>query len=381
MKAADALWHRARHSEKGLILLDFYGAQWKGASEVLSFAEICGKGGITAKSAIETLSHNLTKAADKGAGKYEITQRLLSTLVEKSPDSLAGFVVYLRDFSVGPIGSELMISAIRRSKPAELVLPLLQLEVGAGSDTSEEDENEGPEAKSKRPQTVAGMLALDDWAWRVLSCAISFVGDPAVVINDVLPNLLKDWRLLRESENGLRVLLRIVSPAPSVFRGIDFQGPAVNEALKNAAVPLLAPRALADIATLGLFPDGSRLVVALMKAVAGTDVFQQFVDAVFTDANVVDRALHKLVRAVVANDLVDAQFVSGVLERVGMADVLRSPGAWIVAELLKKAQELSAGVTALIKAEGIEGKAIDAILNPRDEHEFHRRKPFRKGRK
>jgi hypothetical protein len=196
----------------------------------------------------------------------------------------------------------------------------------------------------------------------VLSCAISSIEDPSVVITDVLPNLMKDWRLLRESDHGLRVLLRILTPMPSVFRGTDFQRSTVNEELKNAAVPLLLPRAIADIWSLGRFPDGSRLFVALMKAVQGTDAFQQFLDAAFTDAIIVDRALHKLVRAIVATEIVETQFVTAALERV------------------RKAPELEKGIKSLIGTEGITGKAIEAILSPRDDYEINRGKPFRKGR-
>jgi hypothetical protein len=168
---------------------------------------------------------------------------------------------------------------------------------------------------------------------------------------------------------------------PSVFRGTDFQSSTVNEELKNAAVPLLLPCAIADISSLGLFPDGSRLVVALMKAVQGTDAFQQFLEAAFTDAIIVDRALDKHVRAIVAAEIVETQFVTAALEGVGMAVVLRSPGAWIVVELVRKAPELEDGIKSLIGAEGITGKAIEAILSPRDEYEINRGKPLRKGRK
>jgi hypothetical protein len=144
---------------------------------------------------------------------------------------------------------------------------------------------------------------------------------------------------------------------------------------------MLVPQAIADIATLGLFPGGSRLVVALMTAVQDTGTFQQFTDAVFTDANIVDCAVHKLVLAVAAAGIVETDFIIAALDRVGMAEVLRSPGASIVAELTRKAPEFERRVKALISAEGITGKAIEAILNPINEYEIDRQKAFRKRQK
>lgn len=140
-------------------------------------------------------------------------------------------------------------------------------------------------------------------------------------------------------------------------------------------------RAIADVETLGLYPDGSRLIVALMGTAKGTEVFGEFVDAVFAEGHFVSPALHKLVKLVAAGGLVDGAFVRAGLERVGLENLLRSPGAWIVAELVKQEVEFGDQVRALIRAEGITGKAIEAILNPRSDIEFNRRKPFRKGRK
>jgi hypothetical protein len=381
MRVADGLWNHAPRAQHSLILCDFYGSKWKNQGE--SFSAICGKGATDRRAAIDALTKNLTKAADKGAGRYGLTHKLLSVLAEADPAVLPQFVIYLKDFAFGSLGSELMIAGITKAKPAEVFVSLKLLEDAGephpqGGD-AEEDADEAGEARV--PRTTAGRLAADAWGWRVLSCAISFLEDVAVVTSEVLPNLVRDWPLLRDSPHALKLFLRLVSAVPSVFRGLDFQRREVNAALAAAAAPLLTPHAVADAATLGLFPDGSRLVVALMAAARGTDAFQQLTNAVFVDSNLVDPALHKLVRAVVAGGLVETEFVHAAIERVGLGVVLRSPGAWIIAEMVKTEREFGESVRALIEAEGIAGKAIEAILNPRTDIEFDRRKPFRRGKR
>jgi hypothetical protein len=370
MVVVDALWHRTPQGERGRILCDFYGRAGKG--RVLSFREIVNANATARKDATNALLTNLRTVSSVGAGKYELTQTLLFILVQEMPRFLPRFVCYLKDFGFGSIGSELMIGAIAQSSQADLHSIVASLEDAntsvAGDDTVQ---------RLYLPRTMAGKLAADDYGWRVLTCAISFLDDPMIVISRVLPNLMVDWRPLSKFATALQFFVRLVSLKPSVFRGIDFQRQELNATLAQEAISLLTPLVLDEATTFGLTKDGRNLIVTIMGLARDTKTFSHFRNAVFAEANFCHPKLTKLVRAVVAARLVDPLFVRDKLDKVGMEAVLSSSGAWIVADLVTHDGEFRASVLELINTAGFTGEAIDFIQTPVDNLEIDRLKPFK----
>jgi hypothetical protein len=375
MRVLDILFAYLPRGDDAMLLLDFYGPKWKAATEPTTFADIVRAGGTVRSAAIQTLTEILTRSCDKGGGRYALAHRLLSILGAENPDSLGQFVIYLKDFAMSRVGSVVMIQAIKHARQNEIGVALKLLETAAPPPDEGDEEEEKVEQSEAR--TVAAQLALDEWGWRVLVCAISWLDDTEIVAAEVLPHVVADWALVRESTYALRMLLRILAAVPSVFNGEDFQRLSANEALADAAVPLLLPHVKEDLTTLALKPDGSKFVVEMLRRTGDPELTA----ALLTETNIVDHALHKIIRLAVKSRVVPDQDVVDLVLRVGFVDVLGSPGAWVVAELARRDTQLSTQAVSIIKKEKIEGPAIEAILDPRDDIEVNRKRPYWKDHK
>jgi hypothetical protein len=345
----------------------------------------------------------LTHAFDKGAGKFAVGHRLLTILGHETPAVLGQFVIYLKDMAFTRTGSEIAIECIKHAKQNELIASLRILEdnlrksvipstppnpveepaeepteepTEEGNDENNEEEENKEETSAR---TCAAKMALDQWAWRPLSCTISYIDDVDIVQNEVLPNLLDDWDILKISTSAVRVFLRMIALTPSVFNGANFQRDFLNESLMDLVSTSLFPKVCQDAAILGLIPDGSRLVVRMIEIFHNKPEFEELTRIVLSEGNVVHPALHKMVKLAVQKGIkaVDLCVVSTIRE-TGLVQVLKSPGAWIIAELVKSDAKLKREVLSLIRKEKIDGAGIEAIKNPREYEGPKRKQPSRK---
>ena len=410
MKMLALLYDRAKSEQRLLMFMDFFGPAWKSSKTIKTFAEICSQGGTVRSSAIECLRKCLDHACDKGAAQFSITHELISILGQEQPDALGHFVLYMKDLAFTRTGSELAIRCIKVAKKNEIMVTLKILDevrkepvqplqvVGQVADAEDIDEEEEEEEEEEAQENEEGAqeeqiqdastntakMAIDQWGWRVLSCAVSWLDDLDVVRDEVLPNLMQDWSVIRGSKFGMRVLLRMVKLAPSVFRGMDFQRSFVHESLLDVAVPVLMERVVQDMKdmelreVIGGTPDGSKLVVALLSVCEGKPEFDELAESVFNADNVVHKFLHKMVKTAIQSDLKEAKALAlKAVNEVGLEEVLNSPGAWVVAELVRSDKKLATKAKALIKKKKIEGPAIVAITNPLDSTELQRKNRYR----
>lgn len=419
----DLLYQHLNLEQKKRVFLDLYGKDFRKPREILTLKEICDKGGPQRKSALEATKAHLFKALDKNGGKLKIVQRLLLTLLEINKDYCNDFCSYIHEIAFSSEGSEAAVIIIKNSKPKTISAALRLMEEKENKpvipkpgqpaaaeeeeEADEEDKNEGDaneeeevgeeggekkeeltEAEIKKleeiaaqPTSKASEMALDKFAFVVLSCAISYLhNEISVVQTEVLPNLLQDWELLKKSVYGLRVLLRIIKPVPSVYRSLEYQRDSVDEGLVDIAVPLLMNVVITDIKEVGLIPDGTKLALAILAHLQGKDEFDQLANVIFTEENIVDKVMNKMIRGALQNNIKPcAQICTDLINNIGMSTVLKTPGAWVVVELCQKHKAMLKEAKKAIKQDHIEGKAIDSLLHPRQEDVGPKRKePQRK---
>lgn len=423
-RVIDALYQNTNQQQKLLMYLDFYGEYWKKQKEPMTLADISKQD--KAGKAVENLRNNLEHIIGKN-GHLKLTHNLLLILGQVSPAKLGTLAYEFSKYCFSCNGSQAAIIAIQNAQPNDIksglsiIEPNLRKSVFGGSapnvaapeesavaeeeeeeemfeegeNFNEEGENynedgenyneEGgnygeAEIDSSSVQTNnTTQLALDNFAWRALSCAISYNTDLAVIQNEVLPNLLDYWDVLCTNKNALQLLLRLISIQPSVFHDLTFQKPELNQEVKQFVMTHIHQLVLNSIPTLSLLPEGSRFFATYMAELVQDPSFGPLAEIVFTKENVVDKVAHKLIRMcvkVVGKEAADLAL--DTINEIGVGEVLKTPGAWIIKELLTDHpnKKFENKVKAAIKDQKIEGPAIESILGSNDKPA----KPKKKGK-
>lgn len=405
-KVLETLYDHSNSEQKSLLLLDFYGPQWKRQKTPISFENICKQGKSIRNAAITNLSNNIRRVLNKNLGYLKLTQRLLFILSQAEPSALGQFAVDFKDYCYSVDGLQAAIIAIQNAKQDDIKASLILIEpkqrksvlIGAGEDEiappatanqdeeeeeeeavedfgEEEEENQNCQPTKKKAKSdgetelgaVTASIANDQYGWRALCCAISYNTDINVIKDEVIPNIFDQWENICNNKWALQLLIRLISVQQSVFHDLSFQKDKLNEELKSLVLPILAEHALESIDTLGPLDEGRYLVATIMKNLVDNALFSQFANAVFTKENVVDKIMHKLVRSCI--QVIGAKAADVALKtinKVGIEEVLKTPGAWIVKELISTGRygEFETQVKNILKEHKFEGKAIDSILNP-----------------
>ena len=410
-KVLDTLFSYTNQQQKNLMYLDFYGPKWKNQNKLLTLEEICQQGDTVKNSAIKTLSGFLRQAIDKDGsfGEMKFTQRLLMILAKNQPSEIAHFAVDFSKFSFSYEGSQVAIIAMQNAAPNEIktalkllepnirkpVIPGLaqpqQEENNAQANEEEEEEEEdaedqgeeeavneeGDEATNEDEYSanITTQMAMDQFAWRALCAAISYNTDINVMKDEVIPNLMEYWEYIKDNKNALKLMLRLISKQPSVFHDLQFQKGEPDPELVSFLMPQLTKKVLTSISSLGATPDGSKLVATMMKMLVNDSQFARFAEVVFTPENIVDKILHKLIRSciqIVGSEA--SKLALDTVHQVGIGEVLKTPGAWVIKELIPGNKKLESQVKSAIKKEKIEGKAIESILHPKQQQDIKPKK-------
>ena len=418
--------YESRHiksEQKSLIYLDFYGPQWKKQTTPISFEEICKQGKSIRNAAIKTLTDNLTHIIDKDLGYLKLTQKLLLILGQVEPSALGQFVIEFKKFCFSSDGTQAAIISIQNAKPNDIKTALKLIEKtprksvipGAGipiaaaptnqseleeeeeeeeavedfEQEGEDDQNQNDQPTKKKSNSsdepelgeTTASIAMDPFGWRALCCAISYNSDMDVMRDEIIPNLEDQWNNICNNKNAIQLLIRLISIQPSVFHDLSFQKETLNEELKNYILPKLADHSLQSLDVLGTMDEGRHLIAILMKNLVSDPIFRQFAESVFTKENIVDKVMHKLIKScvnVIGKDAADLALET--INEVGLEEVLKTPGAWVVKELISTGnyKKLASQAVNAIKKNNIEGPAIEWILNPSAEKIEKPKKKFSK---
>ncbi|KAH0784948.1 protein penguin [Histomonas meleagridis] len=385
----EVLYENTTAEQKNRMMLDFFGPEWKNSKVIKTFDEICEAGGTTKTAAITSLTNCVKKAIDKQCGHLRITQKLMMLLGKQSPEALRQFATDFKEFAFTNEGSQVAIIALNQAKDNEVRIALKLIEdvprvtviqdqgkeaggeegeVNEEEDVEDVDDDEMEEDKAEPtevPSTKTAAIAIDHFGWRTLSCAISHLKDLQVLKDEIFPNLIQDWAFIKSSQFSHKVLLRLISVVPSVFNGLQFQEETVNDDVVELTVDTFLPYVIRDIDSFGMNQDGSTFAATMLNILKGRKEFGQLLDAIITEEHIVDKVLHKLVKKTI--QIVGAEAADKALEKiesVGLGDVLKTPGAWIVVELARNDKDLENRAKEIIKTEKIEGPAIQKIIHP-----------------
>ena len=381
----EELFDHLNSHQKNRLLFDFYGPNRDkfNLEKLNTFKDLCKIGSTERIVSIKHLKNLLEISCDKNLGKYKIIQKLILILGEEDMSSLGSFIVHINDLSFSPDGSEVAIKCIIKAKQNEIKGAIKLIEPherknminiieedkpdNEGEDIEEEDQ--GEEEDNKEPEIIlnnTSKLATDKNAWRVLSCAISYLDDPTVVIEEIIPNLLDFWDHIYNNEYLLKVFLRMLTTVDSVYRSLNFQRNFVNEELIDITSKTLIEKVINNLTEICSKPDGSRLIVELLKVSQKNDSFEKLFNSLFIKDFIIDKIMHKVIKLTIkTNEKKFIKKTNELINEIGLENVLKTPGAWIIESLTINDSKLLNNVKKIIEKNKIEGKAIEAILNPK----------------
>ena len=368
-------------------------------------------------------------AGGKGLTKYRIVQEIINEAGNKDPSILGSLVDHMKDLSLSAYGSMVALRCIHQASASEIRGTLITLEPmnssaaptkqvkiqglpltksdsesdeepqeeNAEDDVEEEEEvNEDGEVENaeeeEEPEKLneTCKLATNEYGWRVLSAAISYLNKETDkeklmdTYSQVLSNLLVYWDTIKSSKYAQQLLYRMLTVTGSIYMEIQFQPDHIDEDLANALTQELIPRIPSSIEELSQYPQGSGIIVEVLRRTINTDDFGTLAESVFTEKNLTDKAGNKLVKMAIQK--IPEFCVPRVEQLIDTDDkllkVLQTPGAFVVAELCLNDKNLAAKARKLIEDNKLEEKdGIKAILYPKstDEKEkIHRERRFKK---
>jgi len=394
----DELYDHANSTQKARILFDFYGPHKDkyDSNSLTTFADLCKLSPKVREESIKYLQGILEVACDKNLGKYRIIQKMILNLGQEDLSMFGHFIIHLNDFAFSPDGAEVAIRCIINAKQSAIRgaikfiepherknMPLSAIEE---DDHPDNEEEEGNESDQKAPEEVqmnnTCKMACDANGWRVLACAVSYLDDPAAVIEEVIPNLMDYWGNIASNEYALSLISSFLIPSKQTYRSLQFLRSFVNETLEDNVSESIFEKVCGSIDTLCTFSDGSRIVVHLLKAYSKTDRFNQLADIVFSHKNILDKVLHKVIKlAVQSGEKPLIKRVETLVHEVGVEAILPTPGAWVIEALSSINKKIRENAIRIINQNKIEGKAIQAILDPKSDKEkvsFSRQKYSKK---
>lgn len=406
----ELIYEKATIQQKNTMMMDFFGDEWKKSKKLLTFDEICGINEKKKKLAIEALFKNVKKAIEKQAGTLRVTQKLMVLLGRAAPEKLNEFTTDFKQFSYTFEGSQAAIMMFMNAsqKDIKIALKLIEdvprVDVITGQapgeavnqeeeeqfELEEEEEEEAAEEKQEEesayPSTKTGSLAVDTFAWKVLSCAISHLDlsneeNFKVVEDEIIPSLLQDWEFIRESTPGLRLMVRLIAVVPSIFQSINYMKDTVNGKLKDLVISTFLKHVIEDVEILGKTADGSLFAAKILESLKDKDSksFQTLLNTIVTDSHITDKILHKMVRKTI-------QVIGGpamekateIIKSLGIANVLETAGSWVIYELTLHDKSFAKEVVDIINNGSFSGPGVQKILNPETDAV---RKPQRNGRR
>ena len=371
-------------------------------------------------------------AGGKGLTKYRVVQEIINEAGNKDPTILGTLVDHMKDLALSPFGSMVALRCIHQASASEIRGTLITLEPmnqtteppkqvkikglpitksdsesedeqpqeNAEDDVEEEEEiNEDGEQENVEEEEAPEQLnetcklATNEYGWRVLSAAISYLNkEPEKeklneVYAIVLSNLLAYWDSIKGSKYAQQLFYRMLTVTGSIYMEIPFQPDTIDEGFANAVAEQLIPLVPSSIQELSQNPQGSGIIVELLKRTVDTEDFSTLASSIFTEETLTDKAGNKLIKMAIQK--LPEYCVPRVQQLIDtdekLLNVLKTPGAFVVAELCLNDKNLAEKAKKLIEENKLEEKdGIKAILYPKttDEKEkIHRQRRHKKSTK
>lgn len=379
----------------------------------------------TSKSILDWTVKTLNFACDKNLSQFKVVQALILLVGEYEPSKLGEYLIHINDIAYSYEGSRVVLLGVQNATQEQLraTIKLIEpherknlvdpnapqaAEQEEGEQNGEEEqdqeaaenaeenqeknaeENQEENAEDNGDGNAEGngeeeeelfelnntcKLATGEYSWRVLSACISYINDKSVVIEEVIPNLFDMWPWIRKNKYVQQLLYRIFEKTGSVFCGIDFQGPnPISPELCQCLFDFLLPNLGESIDSLYEYPQGSDLIICCLEhALKSEDKknFDSICEMVFTKENIQHKVGNKLVKRAIqrlGSDVVPR--VRKIIHHLKLENVLRTPGAHVVAELCERdAEYRQKAIKAIEENEIQKDKAIMAILEPKSQSE------------
>ena len=184
----------------------------------------------------------------------------------------------------------------------------------------------------------------------------------------IVANLFQYWEQIKGSEYAQKVIYRMLTVTPSVYEGIPFQPDEINEELAKMVTERLVELIPESVSDLAKYPQGSGIIIEVLRRTEETEDFDKIFNAVFTLDMVKDRIGNKLIKSAIQKlgsrcQETVKEFVKDDKE---LLEVLHTPGSYVIAELCLNDKNLLKRATNLIKKNKLEEKGgIQAILSPK----------------
>jgi hypothetical protein len=188
----------------------------------------------------------------------------------------------------------------------------------------------------------------------------------------IVANLFQYWEQIKGSEYAQKVIYRMLTTTPSVYEGIKFQPDEISEELAQMVTDQLIELIPDSVKELAKYPQGSGIIIEILRRTEETENFDAIADAVFTLDMIKDKVGNKLIKSAIQKlgSVCQDKVKEFVKEDKELLDVLQTPGSYVIAELCLNDKDLLKRATNLIKSNKLEEMGgIQAIISPKSADE------------